>query len=110
MLIGLEELHKQNVIYRDLKPENILIDQYGYPVITDFGLCKESAQEKTQSFCGTAEYMAPEVILKKPYFRAVDWWSFGVIIYEMLCGIPPFYTTNKEKLFQKILNGDLTFP
>lgn len=72
-------------------------------MITDFGLCKEHVQDKTTSFCGTAEYMAPEVILKEPYSKAVDWWSFGVIIYEMLCGLPPFYTNNKDKLFHRIL-------
>jgi serine/threonine protein kinase len=88
-----------------LKPENILIDKHGYPVITDFGLCKDGVIDKTTSFCGTAEYMAPEIILKQPYTKAVDWWSFGAIIYEMLCGLPPFYTSNKEKLFKRIIRN-----
>ncbi len=87
-----------------MKPENILIDAHGYPVITDFGLCKQNVQDKTASFCGTAEYMAPEIILKESYSKAVDWWSLGVIIYEMLVGLPPFYTTNKDKLFRKIIS------
>jgi len=84
-----------------------LIDSYGYPVITDFGLCKENIEigTKTTSFCGTAEYMAPEVILKKPYSKAVDWWSFGAIMYEMLTGLPPFYTPQKEKLFKRIISN-----
>ncbi len=75
-------------------------------MITDFGLAKDKIESatKTTSFCGTAEYMAPEIVLKMPYTRAVDWWSFGAMIYEMLTGLPPFYTTDKEKLFKRIIS------
>jgi len=94
ILLALAQLHKENFIYRDLKPENILIDATGYPMVTDFGLCKGnlSRTDQTTSFCGTAEYMAPEIVLKKPYTKAVDWWSFGALVFEMVSGLPPFYT------------------
>lgn len=112
ILLALYQLHKEGFIYRDLKPENILIDSLGYPMVTDFGLCKGnlSRTDRTTSFCGTAEYMAPEIVLKKPYTRAVDWWSFGALVYEMVTGLPPFYTQNKEKLFQRIAYQDLQLP
>ena len=74
-------------------------------MVTDFGLCKEWGGNKTNSFCGTAEYMSPEVILKEQYDISVDWWSFGAIIYEMLVGYPPFYSDSKEKLFEKIVRN-----
>eukprot|EP00347_Sterkiella_histriomuscorum_P000036 403377427 len=109
ILLGILELHKNNIIYRDLKPENILIDKYGYVVITDFGLSKEHVTDRTESFCGTAEYMAPEVILKRPYSKSVDWWSLGALMYEMLQGLPPFFTNKRDKTFGLILNTDFVF-
>lgn len=92
-----------------MKPENILIDKYGYIVITDFGLSKEQVIDRTDSFCGTAEYMAPEVILKKPYSKSVDWWSLGALIYEMLHGLPPFYTNRRDKTFGLIVSMIIIF-
>ncbi|CDW90682.1 rps6 protein kinase [Stylonychia lemnae] len=75
----------------------------------DFGLSKEHVSDRTDSFCGTAEYMAPEVILKKPYTKSVDWWSLGALMYEMLHGLPPFYTNKREKTFGLIVNNDFVF-
>ncbi|XP_032448456.1 serine/threonine-protein kinase Sgk2 isoform X3 [Lynx canadensis] len=82
-------LHSLNIIYRDLKPENILLDCQGHVVLTDFGLCKEGVEpeETTSTFCGTPEYLAPEVLRKEPYDRAVDWWCLGAVLYEMLQGL-----------------------
>ena len=80
-----------------------MIDHDGYPIITDFGLSKSVPNERTNSFCGTAEYMAPEMILQKGYSKAVDWWSFGTILYEMLFGIPPFYSIKQQKAQSMIL-------
>ncbi|CAF0931233.1 unnamed protein product [Brachionus calyciflorus] len=99
-------MHSKNIIYRDLKPENILIDSEGHIKLTDFGLCKEDikADTTTSTFCGTPEYLAPEILLKKPYTRAVDWWCLGCVIYEMLYGLPPFYSRNTKEMYENILN------
>lgn len=103
MILALEHLHKQDIIYRDLKPENVLIDAHGYMKITDFGLSRMKVkQNDAKSICGTPEYLAPEIILKIGYGKPVDWWTLGNIIYEMLVGIPPFYTNNRQELFEKI--------
>lgn len=100
------------MIYRDLKPENVLIDLQGYIRITDFGLSK--MQVKTDkdaiSMCGTPEYLAPEILDKKPYGKAVDWWTLGCIIYEMFTGYPPFHAPNRSLLFDKIKNGLTKMP
>uniref|UniRef100_A0A914KT89 Uncharacterized protein n=1 Tax=Meloidogyne incognita TaxID=6306 RepID=A0A914KT89_MELIC len=105
-------LHEQNIIYRDLKPENILLDRHGHVVLTDFGLCKEGIKSKdtTNTFCGTPEYLAPEVIEKKPYDRTVDWWCLGCVLFEMLFGLPPFYSKNQQEMYQKIINQQLIIP
>lgn len=90
-----------------LKPENILIDAEGYALLTDFGLSKEdmTASRKASSLCGTAEYLAPEVLEKnRNYGKECDWWSFGCVIYEMLTGHPPFYSTDRKKMFEDIKN------
>ena len=103
MVLALEHLHKQNIVYRDLKPENVLITENGYIKITDFGLSRMNVkQNEAKSICGTPEYLAPEIIMKLGYGKGVDWWTLGSIIYEMLVGIPPFYTNNRNELFEKI--------
>ena len=111
ILLGLEVLHENNIVYRDLKPENVLIAKDGYAKITDFGLSKENIQGNQQatSFWGTPEYLAPETLLRKGTGKAADWWSFGAIIYEMLTGLPPFYDKNRQELYNKIKNMEIDF-
>ncbi|KAK8840649.1 RAC-gamma serine/threonine-protein kinase [Tritrichomonas musculus] len=113
MLLGLAHLHKHGFIYRDMKPENILVDADGHLKITDFGFAKgniTNERKTTRTFCGTPEYLAPEVLKQRPYTRSVDWWSYGVILYEMLTGLPPFYDTNPKKMYMGILFDPLRFP
>ncbi|XP_010883042.2 serine/threonine-protein kinase Sgk2b [Esox lucius] len=109
MASALGYLHSLNIVYRDLKPENILLDGEGHVVLTDFGLCKEgvSVSETMQTFCGTPVYLAPEVLLGHAYSRVVDWWGLGTVLYEMLYGLPPFYSRSKAKTFEKILHAPL---
>lgn len=112
LLCALECLHEYNVIYRDLKPENILLDYTGHIALCDFGLCKLNmeGQEKTNTFCGTPEYLAPELLLAQGYTKVVDWWTLGVLFYEMLTGLPPFYDTDVNAMYNKILSEPLRFP
>ncbi|XP_058846861.1 serine/threonine-protein kinase Sgk2-like isoform X1 [Acipenser ruthenus] len=102
-------LHSLDVVYRDLKPENILLDSQGHIVLTDFGLCKEGIDPKatTSTFCGTPEYLAPEVLKKQPYDRTVDWWCLGAVLYEMLYGLPPFYSRDVTEMYDNILHKKL---
>ena len=104
-------MHDQDILYRDLKPENLLLDRDGHVVHTDFGLCKEfiSAGDTTQTFCGTPEYLAPEVLQKRPYSKAIDWWCYGSVLYEMLYGLPPFYSRNCQDMYTAIINAPLMF-
>jgi serine/threonine protein kinase len=111
LLLALSHLHEQNVVFRDLKPENVLMDKDGNIMLTDFGLAKFlSRTDRTHTFCGTPEYLAPEVLLQKGHGKPVDWWSYGTLIFEMLVGIPPFYSENVQEMYDKILNSDLILP
>ncbi|KAH7353216.1 kinase-like domain-containing protein [Plectosphaerella cucumerina] len=112
LLCALECLHGFNVIYRDLKPENILLDYQGHIALCDFGLCKLDMKDgdRTNTFCGTPEYLAPELLMGQGYNKTVDWWTLGVLLYEMLTGLPPFYDENTNEMYRKILSEPLHFP
>lgn len=105
-------MHSHNIIYRDVKLENILLDKDGHIVIADFGLCKEdiSYDKKTNTFCGTPEYLAPEMLEDGDYGKAIDWWAVGVVLYEMICGRLPFSNRGHKTLFQQIRTDDIKFP
>ena len=109
--LSLEYLHTHGIVYRDIEPENILIDEDGYLRLVDFGMAKIlQGDEKATSFCGTPEYLAPEIITGEGHNRAADWWSYGILTYEMFFGIPPFFCDNQEKMYQLITRAELRFP
>ncbi|EQC42387.1 AGC protein kinase [Saprolegnia diclina VS20] len=113
MVLAIEHLHSKGIIHRDLKPENVLISAEGHVKLTDFGLAKQvNDGDEVFTFCGTQEYMAPEMILGNGYTQAVDWWSLGALAYEMLIGRSPFETKNKNRkeLHKKILTAKLALP
>jgi protein kinase A len=102
-------MHSKKIAYRNLKPENLLIGADGYLKLTDFIFTKQ-IENRSYTICGTNEYMAPEVILKKGHHWAVDWWALGILIYEMSCGFDPFYDEDPFIIYSKICKGKVTFP
>lgn len=113
LILALQHLHTNNIVYRDLKPENILLDANGHIALCDFGLSKANLTKNatTNTFCGTTEYLAPEVLLDEAgYTKMVDFWSLGVLVFEMCCGWSPFYAEDTQQMYKNIAFGKVRFP
>lgn len=110
-MLGLEYIHNQNVLYRDLKPENIFIDIDGHIKLADFGLSKiQKPNILNETYCGSAEYMSPEMLNGEPYSFGIDYYSLGAVLFEMVTGLPPFYSTDQNEMFKNVLNKELKYP
>ena len=109
VLLAFQHMHAKNVAYRDLKPENLVLDSEGYLKVVDFGLAKV-VDGKTWTLCGTPDYLAPEIILNEGHDKAVDYWALGVLVYEMVAGLPPFYADDPMDVYEKILSARVSMP
>lgn len=111
IILGIEALHSKNIIFRDLKPDNIVLDKDGHALLTDFGLSKQGIDNNfAKSFCGSVAYLAPEMLAKAGHNKTIDWYLVGVLFYELLVGIPPFFSKNREEMFNNIKSGPLLIP
>jgi serum/glucocorticoid-regulated kinase 2 len=111
IIMALGELHSKGIMHRDLKLENIMVDENGYIKLIDYGLAKIIANDElAMSYCGTPEYLAPEMVDNKGHDMTVDWWAVGVLIYEMLIGVTPFFNRNRQVLMSKIRHSKIVFP
>ena len=112
VIAGLGYIHSQGYMYRDLKPENLMIDCHGYLKIVDFGFCKPvpAAGKKSQTLCGTPEYLSPELVLQRGHNHCVDYWAFGCLVYELLTNDTPFADPSQNRIFKKIVNSDKLMP
>uniref|UniRef100_H2YRH8 Protein kinase C n=1 Tax=Ciona savignyi TaxID=51511 RepID=H2YRH8_CIOSA len=112
VILALQFLHKHGIVYRDIKLDNILLDQDGHCKLADFGMCREGVKDGNlaTTFCGTPDYIAPEILQELDYGVSVDWWALGVLMYEMLAGQPPFEADNEDDLFESIMNDDVLYP
>jgi serine/threonine protein kinase len=112
IVLAIEYLHNNDIIFRDLKPDNVVFDETGHALLTDFGLSKQNMGVNTvsNSFCGSVAYLAPEMLRRAGHTKSIDWYLLGVLIYEMLVGVPPYFNPDKTILFKNIEMGPLKIP
>lgn len=109
IILAFEHMHQRDIIHRDLKPENVLVEKDGYIKLTDFGFAK-IVEERTWTLCGTPDYLAPEMITGQGHGKGVDWWTLGILIYEMIASYPPFYDDDPMLTYARIARGKISFP
>lgn len=112
ILLAVEYLHQNKIVFRDLKPDNVVFDSDGHALLTDFGLSKEGLDvgQQSTSFCGSVAYLAPEMLKRIGHSKSIDWYLLGVLLYEMIVGVPPYFSTDRSKLFENIQSGPLKIP